>query len=208
MHTIGGIPWRPQEDVMARESGSLVMPLRAGGLGREIRVLLGVAVGAGLLVPAASPAAPPEPAGTDTTWARVEELYAGYREAFPEVVDITVPVLVAMRETTTVVLVDVRSREEQAVSMIPGAITRKEFEDSADEYRGTTVVAYCTIGYRSGRYTRELQKKGWNAYNLRGSVLAWAHAGLPFVNAEGETRAVHVYGALWNLLPPEYVATW
>ena len=50
-----------------------------------------------------------------------------------------------------VVLVDVREPAEYSVSVIPGAITRDEFESRRDELRGARVVAYCTVGGRKNR---------------------------------------------------------
>jgi len=63
-------------------------------------------------------------------------------------------------------LIDVRSKDEQAVSMIPGALTMDDLETTkwinhyVHNIHGTvkrnpravpTIVCYCTIGYRSGR---------------------------------------------------------
>eukprot|EP00933_Yihiella_yeosuensis_P071750 TRINITY_DN79992_c0_g1_i1.p1 TRINITY_DN79992_c0_g1~~TRINITY_DN79992_c0_g1_i1.p1 ORF type:complete len:420 (-),score=42.14 TRINITY_DN79992_c0_g1_i1:458-1690(-) len=66
-----------------------------------------------------------------------------------------------------VILVDVRTVEEQAVSMLPGAVTKEVFErDMLQSLQGCAVessqanaplvVPYCTVGYRSGLYCREL----------------------------------------------------
>jgi rhodanese-related sulfurtransferase len=102
------------------------------------------------------------------------------------------------------VLVGVREPRERRVSMLPGAISRQDFERDSARYRSWVVVPYCTIGLRSGFCTRKLRGQGFEARNLAGSVLAWAHAGLPF-EAEGKaTRRVHVYSAEWSLLPRGY----
>ena len=79
---------------------------------------------------------------------------------------------------------------------------------------GRIVIPYCTIGYRSGHYTRDLQSRelGLTVRNLAGSILAWTHAGGPLVapgaaGAAGqaeETRRLHVYGAAWDLAPRAY----
>lgn len=68
-------------------------------------------------------------------------------------------------------LIDVRSKEEQAVSMIPGALTMDDLETTkwinhyVHNIHGTvkrnpravpTIVCYCTIGYRSGREAQRL----------------------------------------------------
>ena len=131
---------------------------------------------------------------------RIDDLYRKYKRSFPDVPDVTVKELIAMRKERDVVLVDGRKRNEQAVSMIPGAIM--------EHYRDEIIVVYCTIGSRSGRYTAGLIKKGFTAYNLRGSILAWTHAGQKLVTKGQETRRVHVYGRTWNLVPEGYEAVW
>ena len=76
-------------------------------------------------------------------------------------------------------------------------------------YQSKKVVCYCTVGGRSGVYTEKLRRKGMDAVNLKGSVLAWANAGKEFVDSKGsETRAVHVSGAKWNVLPHAYSGIW
>jgi len=93
--------------------------------------------------------------------------------------------------------------------MIPGAIDEALFEERIEDYRTDAIVVYCTIGVRSGRYVKRLIKDGYDAYNLKGGILAWAHAGGRFVDKTGkETRRVHVYGKRWNLLPKGYEGIW
>jgi sodium/bile acid cotransporter 7 len=141
--------------------------------------------------------------------ARIDELYESYKSDFPGVRETTVEALVGeLSAPVPPVLVDVRSDEERAVSMIPGALSREEFEARRDELAGREVVTYCTIGYRSGVYTRELMDEGWTASNLRGSILAWTHAGGELVHEGSPTRRVHVYGPEWNLVPRGYEAVW
>jgi rhodanese-related sulfurtransferase len=140
--------------------------------------------------------------------ARIDDLYRKYKRSFPDVPDVTVKELIAMRKERDVVLVDGRKRKEQAVSMLPGAIPSREFERNIEQYRDKTIVVYCTIGSRSGHYTAGLIKKGFTAYNLRGSILAWTHAGEKLVSEGKETRRVHVYGRTWNLVPEGYEAVW
>ena len=140
---------------------------------------------------------------------RIHVMYADYAAQFPGVPDIDVATLLQWQEEKDVLLVDVRSAEEQAVSRIPGAISRSDFEEDKAKYSGRPIVAYCTIGYRSAQYTEELLAQGWDAYNLAGSLLAWAHQGKTFVGPDGEaTRRAHVYGAKWNLLPHGFEAVW
>lgn len=136
---------------------------------------------------------------------KIESMYRGYEREFPQVPDVLPSELLAATNKTAL-LVDVRSPAEQAVSMIPGAVTRRDFERDVHQYKGRPVVTYCTIGYRSGLYAETLRKKGWDVRNLRGSILGWVHAGGKVVNKEGKTRTVHVYGPAWSLLPDGYKA--
>jgi len=139
---------------------------------------------------------------------RINDLYKKYRRSFPNVPDVSVEELIAMKNERDVVLVDGRKKKEQEVSMLPDAITSREFEENIEKYRHKTIVVYCTIGSRSGHYARDLIGKGLIAYNLRGSILAWIHAGQKLVSEGKETRRVHVYGRRWNLAPKGYEAVW
>jgi rhodanese-related sulfurtransferase len=139
----------------------------------------------------------------------VERRYAAFRRRlFPAVPEISVaewldagPAAGADRQP---LLVDVRAAHEQAVSMLPGAISRQAFERDRERYRDHLIVPYCTIGLRSGLYAQRLIEEGFTARNLAGSVLAWAHAGQPFDVDGRPSRRVHVYGPDWNLLPSGY----
>jgi sodium/bile acid cotransporter 7 len=146
---------------------------------------------------------------TDPVLLEVRSLYHDYSSRHPDIPDITVEAFPSLKEESSVVLVDVRTPEERAVSTIPGAITDEEFEADREEYRGAVIVVYCTIGVRSGRSTKKLVRRGYDAYNLAGGVLAWAHAGGGFLDSHGNrTDRVHVYGEKWSLLPPGYSPVW
>lgn len=103
---------------------------------------------------------------------RCEKMYKSYHAKFPDVETLTSEdYLLSLSDYP--ILVDVRSKAEQIVSMIPGAITLAEFEsrmkDKEGEDKGdpsrttspnfttTVVVTYCTIGYRSGVEARRLR---------------------------------------------------
>jgi sodium/bile acid cotransporter 7 len=141
--------------------------------------------------------------------ARIDELYESYKSKFPNAPEMTVETLAKeLAGPEPPVIVDVRSDEEREVSMIPGAISKKEFEKGRDQFSGREVVTYCTIGYRSGRYTQRLVDDGWDAHNLRGSILAWTHGGGELHRDGSPTRRVHVYGKAWNLAADGYEAVW
>ncbi|WP_442505865.1 rhodanese-like domain-containing protein [Novipirellula sp. SH528] len=104
------------------------------------------------------------------------------------------------------VIVDVREAEEYQVSMIPGAVTKTQFEKNKTQYRNHTIVVYCTIGYRSGLYANELVSDGFTAMNFKGSILAWCQAELPLVTMQGvQTNRVHTYSSKYKV-PAKYTA--
>ncbi len=139
---------------------------------------------------------------------RIEAIYRKSKRCFPRIADLTAEELQGRPADEKIVVVDVRSPEEQAVSMIDGAITSREFEARLAAYEGATVVAYCTMGHRSGVYVEELQRRGWTALNLTGAILAWTHVGGALADGDGPTRMVHVWGRRYNLAAEGYEAVW
>jgi sodium/bile acid cotransporter 7 len=109
----------------------------------------------------------------------------------------------------TVILVDVRSPREREVSAIPGSTSHRSLNASDLRDPQAVIVAYCTIGARSGRFARRANRRGARVHNLEGSLLGWLHAGGTVVSPHGrQTRRVHVYGPTWNLLPEGYQGEW
>lgn len=163
----------------------------------------------GMLSLLACRAQSPAPPSVEARLERIEEMIADYQRVFPDVPGIDASALRAALDADAVVLVDVRTLEERATSTIPGAISREEFEERAHELRGSAVVTYCTIGYRSGAYAEQLLGEGWDARNFVGSLLAWTHAGGDLVDSEGQpTQRLHVYGERWDLAPDGYETVW
>ncbi len=104
------------------------------------------------------------------------------------------------------VIVDVRSESESGVSLIPGALTRTEFERTAADHQGKAVIAYCTVGVRSGKFVNQLIRQGWKACNYEGSIIDWCKNKLPLVSPDGaETQQVHTYSAKYSV-PDDYKA--
>lgn len=90
-------------------------------------------------------------------------------------------------EESKFVLVDVRSPEEVAVSIIPGAITKQQFEKEKEKYRDKLIIPYCLVGGRSTSYANELKKSGLAVRNYKGSIAEWVSAELPLVTVKGES---------------------
>lgn len=101
-------------------------------------------------------------------------------------------------------LVDLRTRAEQAVSTIAGALLVDEaigvggleglLHDSGRF--GRPMVVYCAVGLRSARLVESLPP-AWGASNLRGGIFRWFVDGHPLAGAR---RAVHPFDARWGRL--------
>lgn len=154
-------------------------------------------------------ACPQSPADDAARQLRVAALYADAKSKFPDAPEIAPAQALDRWRAGTLVLIDVRSPEEQAVSRLPGAVTEAAFLADPARYAGKTAVAYCTIGYRSGLFAQALARKGIPVANLAGGLLGWLHAGGTLVDAQGAaTQRVHVYGRTWDLAPLAYEAVW
>ena len=139
---------------------------------------------------------------------KIDEMYKGYKKAFPTVKDFSAEQTFEMMDREKIILVDIRKTKEQAVSMISGAITEMKFKRNPSAYRDYIVIGYCTIGSRSGKLASKLNKEGIRMFNLRGGILAWLHAG-GIVHKDGKpVNRVHVYGRKWNLAPAGIKSVW
>ena len=139
---------------------------------------------------------------------KVEDMYDDYKKDFLSVPDITPQEVMTLKSEGKAVLIDIREPNEQQISMLPAAITEEEFLSDPAKYKDAVKVVYCTISYRSGKFAQKLQKKDIMAYNLRGGILGWVHAGGKVYDQNGETQRIHVYGRKWNLGPKSYQAVW
>jgi len=135
----------------------------------------------------------------------------------------------ATNDGSPIVVVDVRSEAERSVSIIPGAISLVEFEDTVTALpSNAVVVCYCTIGYRSGLEARRLKEK----YSLEGrirnldGIVSYTHADpLALVDIDDNSSnrkekphlvdpttgeksdMVHIYGNTWNCVDEAYETT-
>ena len=108
----------------------------------------------------------------------------------------------------SLVIVDVREPVEVEVSTIPGSITKQAFTKNLDKYKKQKIVAFCTIGYRSSAWVKTIRQKGFDASNLRGSILMWTHINGPLVDPQDRpTKTVHMSSAPASLLAKGYLPT-
>jgi sodium/bile acid cotransporter 7 len=134
----------------------------------------------------------------------VYQIYADYKKDFPTVKDMSPRQTMELMNNTPVVFVDTRKPAEIKVSMLPNAVTKKKFMHNPNVYKEKTVVVYCTAGYRSGVFARQMAEKGITTYNLQGGILAWTLEGGKIYDANGETKRIHVFGKKWDYAPDGY----
>jgi rhodanese-related sulfurtransferase len=131
--------------------------------------------------------------------------YAEYKREFPEVKDIAPQRAMALLDEGRIVFVDTREAAEMAVSILPSAISKEHFMGHHQDYSDKIVVAYCTIGKRSGDFVREMAQQGITMLNLKGSILAWTLEGGKVYDQSGNiVNRVHVYGDEWDYAPAGY----
>ncbi len=133
---------------------------------------------------------------------KVYELYREYQKSFSDIDEIN-PVNIS-KLNKDILFVDVRKEKEMNVSIIPGAVTKENYLNNKKLYHHNTIVAYCTIGYRSGLFAREMKEEGIKVYNLAGGILAWIHEGGGVINSKKVVKQVHVYGDKWDHVPEGY----
>jgi rhodanese-related sulfurtransferase len=110
-------------------------------------------------------------------------------------------------------LVDTRTREEYAVSHLPGARWAETPAQVREVLREVPaqrpVVLYCSVGVRSSKVAADLIKDGrGNVFNLRGSIFQWANEGRPVERDGRPVSGVHPYNRKWGaLLEPPLHAT-
>jgi rhodanese-related sulfurtransferase len=105
---------------------------------------------------------------------------------------------------TELILLDVRTAEEQQVSHLRGA----RYVDPDDPDIGAlgigsdaTVVVYCSIGYRSASIVDDLEEVGiTDIYNLEGGLFQWANGGRPIFRGSERVHEVHPFNRIWALL--------
>jgi len=159
------------------------------------------------------------PEAEPSSLSKLHAMYKDFRAKFPDVRDMDPQALYQMLQgqaqqqgsdsatvpTPKVVVVDVRTADEQAVSMIPSsaggagdpllpALTKEQFEADIEQYKEHVVVCYCTAGLRSGTYAAQLLKeKGFpreRVSNLVGGIVGWTHVGGPLVEPAQAQTAV------------------
>ena len=138
---------------------------------------------------------------TPLTWAEVEAMIA---RDFPSTPEISTGQLAQlMTGQGGVVILDAREKKEYQVSHIQNALHAPSLA-TAEKYvpeRGTMIIVYCSVGYRSAGMVKRLREIGYTeAVNLKGSIFKWANEGRPVFKGTEEVRGVHPYNKKWGAL--------
>jgi len=136
----------------------------------------------------------------------VRHQYRDYLKLLGDIPSVTPREAHQLSMRDSVVLIDARTRKEQQISMIPGAVSAQDFDENpGEDIRSKKLLVYCTIGYRSGIRVKHYCSSGLDAYNIEGGILGWLHDGLPVEDTDNIlTRKIHVYGEDWDLAPLDY----
>jgi len=142
-------------------------------------------------------------AASPLSWTEVD---ASIAARFPTVPTVQPDDLAAwLASSSAPLLLDARALEEFDANHIAGAV--RIDPDAPDvtavlEQRPSTVVVYCSVGWRSARVVEQLRAAGVDAtYNLHGGIFRWANEGREVVGAAAPR--VHPYDARWGALVDE-----
>ena len=106
---------------------------------------------------------------------------------------------------TPPLLLDARAPEEFAISHLRHAQLATDVRTAAAQLRdlpaSQTVVAYCSVGFRSGKLVHGLLAEGVSrVFNLEGSLFQWANEQRPLYRGETQVCEVHPYDHKWGQL--------
>jgi len=124
-----------------------------------------------------------------------------------ELIDFSVPVISVQdlhKNLSDYIILDAREKEEFDISHIQGAqyIGYNKFRKKSIKEipKDSKIVIYCSVGYRSEKIGKKLQKMGYtNVQNLFGSIFEWINQGYPVVdNLNHPVFKVHTYNKKWS----------
>lgn len=126
------------------------------------------------------------------------------RTRFPQVKQLSTMELARRIEERSIVLLDVRTEPEFAVSHLLNA---RRIDPKTEDFSSLNlpldapIVAYCSVGYRSSRLVDRLQQAGYTQVaNLEGSIFQWANEGRPVYRNGEQVQQVHPFDRVWGQL--------
>src|SRR4051794_9798602 len=113
----------------------------------------------------------------------LEKIKTITQRAYPSVIQVGTCQLAKWMEEpgNSLLLIDVRTAEEFAVSQLRDAIhleTADSILKAVEKEQPLRTVLYCAVGFRSSRLAERLSRLGvQNVLNLEGSIFQWANEG-------------------------------
>lgn len=127
--------------------------------------------------------------------------------SFPDVTSISTNQLAALLDDPSreLTLLDVREADEFAVSHLLGAVRVSSINEAATLIAAApahiTIIAYCSVGYRSAAFLAALQEhSNRKLYNLEGSLFRWANENRPIYRGSQRVEEVHPFSPSWGEL--------
>lgn len=103
-----------------------------------------------------------------------------------------------------IIFLDTREYAEYNVSHMKGATfvgyNKINWDKIQKLDKNATIVVYCSVGFRSGKVTSEMQGLGFtNVKNLYGGLFNWSNNGGKISNSMGvNTNEIHGYNKKWS----------
>ena len=139
----------------------------------------------------------------------------GFDKMAKKMADKTVPIIKSAQvvklqaKGKKIVFLDAREIAEYKVSHIKEAIhvgyDDFDLKTVKDISKNTTIVIYCSVGYRSGKIGKKLREAGFTSvFNLWGGLFDWANNGNEVYKNGKKVTTVHPYNKNWGKwLKPE-----
>lgn len=136
---------------------------------------------------------------------------AAYRVMLNSLLSHTVPEVSVkeMKDTlpgmkNKILFVDAREKREYNVSHIKDAVwvgyDNFDFSGLEKVDKNTSLVVYCSVGYRSEKIAEKLQERGFeNVSNLYGGIFEWVNEDMPVYKNGNKTDSVHAYNKKWGI---------
>jgi len=131
-----------------------------------------------------------------------EKLKSIYRNSVPFINSDDLAQLI--ENDTDIIILDIRSKAEYAVSHIKGArfvnydsFSIKEIQDIPKDRQ---IIIHCSIGYRSERVGEKMLEYGYqHVRNLYGGIFDWVNNKYPvYDNNQQQTDKIHAYSKKWG----------
>ncbi|MBL4667639.1 MAG: rhodanese-like domain-containing protein [Flavobacteriales bacterium] len=136
--------------------------------------------------------------------------YESFEELKNDIISKTIPLISVEnlkkveKTKSKLLIIDAREESEYNVSHIKGAeyvgYDNFKIKNLKGVDRETTIVVYCSVGYRSEKIGEKLKKVGFTkVMNLQGGIFDWVNKGYSVYDNEGnKTKKIHAYSKSWS----------